>query len=305
MPTSPSRKLSQRFSRYIGLNERSPWGRRAADLGIQAVKGHSPVAVVSLDFGEVAVPSAAAMLAAPLRVTVTDVNTATSPATTCNNHNGYLLINPGTKADSGTNYQWNVANVPSSLMQFYSGPNTTINAGRDIYWGARIAASTVTAWDSKFFMGLGITDTLVMTSATGAFDGLADGIGFHVGETGVLRLVSASTATGVTAATLAPMFLGTGNITHVAANPTTLASTYFHDFFFHAHWATAAATTAGCFVEAYYDGKYVGSVSGANVLPDLTSVSLYNTIEVQNGPANDCHLAVAEILNAVPRYHIA
>jgi hypothetical protein len=273
-------------------------------MGIEALKGHGPVACKVLDFGTMGVPNATAMLAAPLRVTITDINTATTPVTSCSNHNGYLLINPGTKADSGSSYQWNVASAPSSLMQWYSGPNTTISASRDIYWGIRMALSTVTAWDSKFFVGIGITDAAIMTSSTGAFDGLADGIGFHVGETGILRLVSASTATGVTAATLTPVYLGTGNITHVAATPL-LDNTYFHDFFFHAHWENAAATSASCFVEAYYDGKYAGKVSGASVLPDITSVSLFNTIEVLNGPANDCHMAVASLLNASPRYHIA
>lgn len=302
MPTSHSRKLSQRFSRYIGLNDRSPWGRRAADLGIHAAKGHSPVAVKTLDFAEQSCPSRTAMLAAPLRVTVTDVGTvAGTPTTVANAHNGYLNIFTGTAADTGLNLQWNVANAPSSLMQFYSGPNTTISAGRDIYWGIRMAISTVTAWDSKFFVGLAITDTTCMTASTGAFDGVADAIGFHMGESGVLRLVSASTATGVTAATLTPT--GT-TLTHVASSSITITATYFHDFFFHAHWATAAASTADSFVEAYYDGAYAGKVSGVSVLPDITSVSLYNTIEVVNGPANDMTMCVSEVLNATPRLHL-
>ena len=312
MPVSPSRKLAQRHARYIGVNERSPWGRRAADMGIMALKGHAPIAVKSLDFGEIAVPSAAAMLAAPLRVTISDVNTATSPTTVCSNHNGYVLLNPGTKADSGSSYQWNVADVPSSLMQWYSGPNTTISATRDIYWGCRLAASTVTAWDGKFFMGLAITDTDgVMTETTGVLDDVADCIGFHVGETGVMTLATRTTATGLTSGTVvagatAPVYLGTGNIAHVAADPTTLTSAYFHDFFFHAHWGTAAATGTDCFVEGYYDGKLIWVIRNtASTLPDITSVSLYNIIEIVNGPANDQQLAVAEILNASPRYHIA
>lgn len=303
MPTSPSRKLSQRFSRYIGLNERNPWGRRAADMGIQAVKGHAPIAVKSLDFAEQSCPSRTAALAAPLRITVTDVGTVGgTPTLVANAHNGYLNIFTGTTADTGLNLQWNVANTPSSLMQFYSGPNTTISAGRDIYWGIRMAISTVTAWDSKWFVGLAITDTTCMTAGTGAFDGVADAIGFHMGESGVLRLVSASTATGVTPATLTPT---SATLAHVGATSATLTASYFHDLFFHAHWATAAASTADSYVEAYFDGAYAGKVSGVSVLPDITSVSLYNTIEAVNGPANDCTLAVAEILNAVPRYHIS
>lgn len=295
-----SRKLSQRLATYIGLNERSAWGRRAADLGIQAAKGHAPIATTSLDFSETPVVNATAFAATPLNWTVTDINTATSPTIACTSGNGYVLINPGSKADSGYNLQANVADVvPGNLMQFITAPNTTIAAGRDIYWGIRMAISCATAWDGKFFVGLAITDTATMTGATGAFDGVADAIGFHMGESGVLRLVSASTVTGVTAATLTP----TGTTLSLTSTNFTAAS--FHDFFFHAHYATAAGTTAASYAEAYIDGVYAGKVEGADVLPDLSGVSLYNTLEVLNGPANAMDMAVAEILNGITRVHIA
>lgn len=316
MPTSPSRKLSARYSRPLGVNDRSAWGRRAADFGISALRGHGPIAVSTLNFGEIGVSNATAFAATPLNVTATAAG-AGSPTIVGNSSNGYVLINPGTTADTGYNLQWNVADVPSSLMQFLSTPNATIAAGRDIYFGIRCAfAGETTTWDGKVFMGLAATDTALLTTADGTItqSTMDQGVGFHIGEAGVISLVSAETTgnsitadaftvenKGVTAIDMAstfngqPMCLGSNSVVQGC----------FHDYFFHAHWEATAATGTGCFVEAYFDGKLVAAITGSAKLPSLTAGDLFPSIEILNGGTRDCDMFVAEILVATPRLHIA
>ena len=322
MPTSPSRKLSQRFSRYIGLNEHSPWGRRAADFGIQAVKGHAPIAVKGLDFSELPVPSVTAFAATPLNVTKTDVGTpGGSPTVTASSANGYLAINPGSTADTGYNFQWNVADVPGSLMQFIASPNTTISATRDIYWGIRCAFSCGTsAWGTansgKVFMGLAATDVNVMPAATGVITQatMDQGIGFLIGEDGVINLVTTETTgntitqVAVASPTMATKYPDATNGTTISLlNSVNWTAAHFHDYFFHAHWGSADATSASSFVEFYLDGKLLGTISGAGKLPSLNATDLYNTLEIINGATTTgiVDMAITEILNATPRYHIS
>lgn len=328
MPTAHSRNLSQRLSRYIGLNEQSPWGRRAADLGINALKGHAPYAVKMLDFGEIAVGGAAAFAATPLNITATAAG-AGSPTIVGSSLNGYVIINPGTTADTGYNLQWNVADVPSSLMCFYSTPNTAIAATRDIFWGAQVAFAGETAvWDGKVFMGLAPTDTALLTTADGTITQttMDQGVGFHIGEGGTLSLVVSET-TGNTITTCAfgsrviegvttTGHYGTGITMNVKFPDATngidmcqatnsIVAGGFHDYFFHAHWGSTDATSANSWVEGYFDGKLVASIKGAADLPNLTAGDLFNTIEILNGGTRDCDMMVANILNAVPRLHIA
>lgn len=294
-----SKRLSQRLGKPVGLNEFNVLGRTFADLPISALNGRGPIAATILDFGAIPVPNATAF--ATLNWTVTDVNTSTSPTIVGNSSDGYLLINPGTKADSGYNLQANVANViPRDLMQFTSGPNTTLAAGRDIWWGMRFAlqSNSTSAWDGKMFAGLAVTDTALMTNTTGALDSLANGIGVHIGETGVIRFVAmrGSAATNLTLTQTPTTLAGT-------ALSTTFQNDDFHDFTFHAHWNAAAGTTGTDYVICYLDGVRVGTISGNSILPDLTSVSLYNSIEFENGPTQLSDLAVGYIVNATKRLY--
>lgn len=333
-----SKNLSQRLSRYIGVGPRSPLGPRAQDLGIQALKGHAPWIVKSIDFGETNITTAAAFAATPNNVTVTDKNTATSPTIGANSANGYVLINTGSKADSGYNLQWNVANVTSPLMQFIAlTQNSTISASRDLFWNIRCAFSCGasvwgTADSGKVFMGMAATDTDIMPNATGVITQatLDQGIGFEISELGVISMICTETAGNTitrkaqeapfpydeivggvsvpTALSMASTF-GTGGVPLSHTSPTTFTAAHFHDWSFYAHWEDLGATNAKCFVEYYFDGKLIGTISGAAKLPDISTASgtdLYNTIEIVNGAATGLvDMAVAEIINATPRLTVA
>ena len=316
MPTSPSRKLSARYSRPLGVNDRSAWGVRAADFGISALRGHGPIAVSSLNFGEIGVSNATAFAATPINTTVTAAGVG-SATIVSNNSNGYLLLNPGTTADTGYNIQWNVADVPSSLMQFLSTPNTAISAGRDIYFGIRCAfAGETTTWDGKVFMGLAATDTALLTTADGTITQttMDQGVGIHIGEAGAITLTATETTgnsistdafsvdnLGVTAINMASSFNGQP----MCLGSNSVVQSCFHDYFFHAHWAATDATGTGSFVEAYFDGKLVASITGSAKLPNLTAGDLFPSIEILNGGTRDCDMFIAEILVATPRLHIA
>lgn len=290
-----SHKLSQRLSKYIGVNEGGPWGFKGTDLPLDSVNGHSPWATSLCDFSTIACPSATAFAATPLNWTVTDTGTAASLVS--NPSNSYLHVNPGTAADTGYNLQLNKSNVvPKFLHQYTTTPQTTIAAGREIFWGARVALSCDTTWDGKLFMGLGVTDTACMDAATGALDGLANGVGFHIGEGGTINLVSirgSSATTSTLSATAAT--LKSASASWTAGN--------FHDFAFYAKWATTAGSTTAGFINAYLDGTLVASITGAT-LPALSTNSLYNTIEFLNGPTGLSDLGVANILNATARLHL-
>lgn len=259
-----------------------------------------------MDFSEIAVPNVTSVLASPLYLTATHSAGTGSPSIAAHSANGYLDINPGTTADAGYNIQANVANVPGALMQFYSGPDTNISTTRDIYWGIRCAFKNSSTWDGKVFMGLSVTDTAVLVPNDGTISQttMDQGIGFHIVEGGVISLVSSETTVN--------------NSIYTSTVPYTMASTIdgnvmygtgytnaFHDFFFHAHWETVNSTSASCYVTGYLDGRQVAHISGASKLPDLTATDLFNTIEVRNGgAAATTDMAIAEIINAVPRYHL-
>ena len=66
-------------------------------------------------------------------------------------------------------------------------------------------------------------------------------------------------------------------------------------------FAIAVMYLASC-VSFYIDGKYIGRITGTTILPDLTTISLYNTIEAINGPAEDMDMGVVAIWNGTKRY---
>ena len=295
-----SKALSSRTSRPLGASQFNILGKRFEDFPVTALDPRAPWAFTCLDFGKTNCVNATAF--ATLGWTVTDINTATSPTLVADSGNGYLLVNPGSKADSGYGLQANVANVVSrDVMRFMATPNVTMNAGREIVWGIRMGLQNTSAstWDSKWFVGLSLTDTALMTGSTGALDGVTDCIGFHCGEDGVIKLVAYEATPGTETLTMTgytPATLGGGTIS------TTLAYDDFHDFVFYAKWNAAAGTTGTDIVEAYIDGKYIGRITGTTILPDLTTISLYNTIEAINGPAEDMDMGVVAIWNGTKRY---
>jgi hypothetical protein len=146
--------------------------------------------------------------------TVTDINTPTAPSETMLPEDNFLLLNPGTKVDSGVQIQKILlpANLGVVNCVQVLGPITstaTLMDAREIFFQVRLGMSTnlVTANDGKFLLGWFTTDTSLLSSTTGLPTVAAGGgFGFHKGETGAITalcspdaIVAAGTATGVNA----------------------------------------------------------------------------------------------------------
>ena len=294
-----AKTLSSRLQSYVGVDTRSHWGPKAAELGIDALSGSSPVASTHQDFSTFAVPSATALAASPLNYTVTPIDIGISGnSTVANSSNGYLLITPGTVAASGYNIQGVKSNVVfQDSMQFITA-NSGLASGRDIYFGIRAAISCNTTWDGAVFFGLAASDTGLMTPATGALDSIANCMGVHIGLTGAINLTKLVSS----AAQVSSTFTATANtLKHTSSS---FRAQDFHDYFIWIHYSTASGASSGThWMECYLDGKLAASVGPTTslTLPNLTT-SQYPTIEVLNGTAGLVTMAIAEIVTGVVRY---
>ena len=295
-----AKSLSERLSNYIGVNTRSHWGPKAAEMGIEAITGVSPVHTNNLDFGTIGVPSATALGVGPINWTVTTIDAGISGnSIVANSSNGYLLVTPGTVAASGYNIQGLRSNTVSKFNhQWLSAgtPNTSLSTTRDYYIGYRLAFSCDTAWDGALYFGTGPADAGIMTPATGVLDSIANGVGLHIGLTGVMSFYK--TVGSVPVASV---------LTQTASNFAHTSSSFrardFHDYFFWVHnTTTAGSTVTGNVAELYIDGNLVASHLNLSN-PALNTTSQYPLIEVLNGTAGLVTLAVASVTTGVINYH--
>ncbi len=231
--------------------------------------------------------------AADRGATVTAINTPTAATEVVDPTLGYLLVNPGTKADSGTEIQfdalpgvgavsgYNQWNVPGSITS-----TTTLMDARTLIWGAQVGFLCDAAWDGKAILGVFTKDTALMAQATGLPTVAAGGgIGFHVGETGDLTYVATNAA--ITAA-------GTATGVNLVDDLTAGAITWY-DLGFRCTWIDASAGTGAAYF--YVNGKIVGSV--ATVLP-FDSTEVYSvTAGIHNGPANVSDLKLDNMVTAL------
>ena len=289
-----NKRLSQRLSGYIGANEKGPWGKKGRELGIDSLRGHSPVATTSLDFGEIPVPSAAALADTPLSWTVTEVGVLAGNSIVANSSNGYLLVTPGTAADTGYGLQALTTDVsPTKVMGF--APSTsmsTANLVRDFYWGARIAFSTNTTWDNALFFGLGSSDTTQLSTTTG-LPAFSNAIGFNIDNTGAITIGRQVTTTWSSSSAF------TKTATNLAHSSSSFRAQDFHDYFFWAHWSQVNTSSAVQTLQAYIDGNFVGERL-LTTLP-TTTATMYNSLAVYNGDAANVTLAVSNIVNGYIR----
>ena len=131
----------------------------------------------------------------------TDINTATSRAVTVEPENNFLLVDAGTKADSGSSLQLLTdstathTNAPHKSI----GPmisTATLMDARSMFFFTRVGfAHTVAAWVSKFLIGWCVTDTSLMSPTTGAPSiTTGGGIYFHIGEDADISAVTQTAA---------------------------------------------------------------------------------------------------------------
>lgn len=290
-----SKRLSQRLSSYLGVTGKSAWGAKARELGIEVLNGHSPVITSALDFTETSVPNATALADTPLSWTVTSVGAVADNTIVANPYNGYLLITPGSAADTGYGLQALTTDVaPADILQL-GGNNTTIATTFDRYWGARVAFSTSATWDGAVFMGLAASDTTPLFTSTGLLSE-TNCVGINIDNTGTISLAKSVTVTAAYVAT-------TKTISQIARADTNYTAADFHDFFVWTHYASTTAGSAIHWQEAYFDGNLVAKQLNVT-LPSLSSTVLVPSIAIYNGDAATCTMAVAEIVCGSTRYHL-
>jgi hypothetical protein len=206
----------------------------------------------------------------------TEVGTTTSRSNVVSKATGYLLLNPGTADDTGTNIQHNVVPTTSAIVAPHKtcGPltsTTTLMDNRELLFETRIGVSgTTAAWSGKTVIGWVLSpDTALMTVTSGVpAIGTGGGIGFNIREDGVLRYFTQSTTVHNSVTThLNIATLGAANVIQ------------WYTLGFRARWLDASAATG--VVDFYLDGGLLGSVS--NDMP-MTSTEVYAvSYEMLNG----------------------
>ena len=231
-----------------------------------------------------------------LGVTYTDINTATAPTAVITKETGYLLLNAGTKADSGSEFQFNAAVTAAAVRPPFNtvGPQTsttTLMDGRELFFQTRVGVSSnATAWDGKAIIGWMVTDTSLMATATGLPTVVAGGgIGFHIGEDGVLSYFAQQSAITAVPTTVT----GVDLTTLAAAN-----TFYWYDLGF--RWKCTDASAGTGRVDFYLNGRKLGTAIGTD-LPMQGSDVYSVTYAIYNGPAQLSDLAVESVVTGITR----
>lgn len=240
---------------------------------------------------------ATAVTFAGVGATATDINVPIAPAYLITGMAPYLAVDPGTKADSGVEIQWNAAISQAT----YISPETrvlppltaaaTLMDNRELFFQTRIGlASNATTWDGKVMLGWIITDTSLMVSGSGVPSVAAGGgIGFHIGENGVLGYFAQQ---GALAA--APT-----NVTGLDITTMTAANTFqWYELGF--RWRCLDNSSGTGDVAFYQDRRLVGTISTG--LPMTNAGDVYSvTFAIQNGPAQLSDMAIDYIITGITR----
>jgi hypothetical protein len=213
--------------------------------------------------------------------TLTDINTSAAAAEVIDASTGYLLIDAGTTDDSGSQIAFNIpaaglttANPQFDIMGSFVSTATKMDQ-QELFFETRVGfTGEAGVWLGKVALGWITTDTLCMTSATGALDiAVGGGMGFHVAEDGTLGYFSSNAA--ITTSTDS----GVNVKTEVDALAT--GGTQWHTLGFRTKWDDASAGTGH--TDFFIDGRKVGTIVGTQPM-DATEVYAV-TYEAQNGPA--------------------
>lgn len=158
----------------------------------------SPYKIYYEDFAE----QAADAQIETMGFTVTAINSPTSATEVITGAQRALLVNPGSKVDSGSELQFNIPSTAASLGSTFKimpefTQTTTLMDNQEIFFQVRMgtASDSATANDSKYLLGFFVDDTALMAEATGLPTVAAGGgFGFHKGETGAVTLLSTEAA---------------------------------------------------------------------------------------------------------------
>lgn len=250
--------------------------------------------------------------------TVTDIASATSPdeIVALNGAANYLIINPGTSVDDGTEIQFDISANGTAANDVRPlkilGPitsTTTLMDGKEIFFQTRIGIQTDATlgagMDGHIMIGWITKDTSLMAPTTGVPTVVAGGgFGFHInGDPGgtsagaTAYITPFSTEDGITA----DPTRNTGVVVpDVIADLTRVgvASQYY--------WYTLGAKMRVVDADAltgvtdfYINGRLVDSIADS-ICMDSTEVFQF-TIGVHNGPVDTIDLAVEYIFTGITR----
>ena len=236
--------------------------------------------------------------------TETAVGTAASRSVAYSVRLRALEINADTVADEGSNLQYNAApttGIRGRLLPPIASTANLMNA-KELIWSSRISflVGNGSTFDSKALFGWFVTNTGLMTAATGALNiGTGGGIGFHVsGDAG-------GTSTGsldcVCQAISTPVSVPSGVVISTAG--TAFATVGWIDVGFRARWrgGTGDPHVGRGDVKYYVNGRHVATI--VDNMPMQSTQTYSNSIEVINGPAtaDQVDMGVESIFNGITR----
>lgn len=232
--------------------------------------------------------------------TLTAIGLGTGASEVVDAETGYLLLHPGSVYDGGGNIAYNAApsadttaSPPLDILGEIDS-TATIMDNRELIMEMRVGFSSENeAWQGKAMLGWLTDDTDCMAPLTGVPTLKAGGgIGFHVGETGVLGVFSQTAAL-----TAAPTSVTGHNIlTDVAA--VGAEAFVWYTLGFRTRWIDASAGTGH--TEFYVNGIKTNTISDG--LPMDSTGTYAVTFEYINGPADrEMDLAVDYIISGITR----
>jgi hypothetical protein len=230
--------------------------------------------------------------------TVTDIGSAASPTETVTAANGYLLLNPGTGNDDGTQFAYNTAPTgattanPELKLLGSITSTATIMDKREMVMYFRVGfSSETTTWQGKACFGWITTDVALMTPGTGALDiVVGGGTGFHVAEDGTLGVFSTNAA--ITSST------DTGvNVLDDIAD-VTAGDFVWYTLGFRTRWIDASAGTGK--TDFFVNGSKSATITDTMPMDDTEVYAI--TFEYLNGPAGfEMDMAVDYVVSGLSR----
>jgi hypothetical protein len=235
--------------------------------------------------------------------TLTAVTSGTGATEVVDAETGYLLLHPGSVDDAGPNIAYNAApsatttaSPPLNMLGEIDSTATLMDA-RELFFQYRVGFSTESAtgvWQGKAMFGWLTDSTACMAPGTGVPTLKAEGgIGFHIGEDGVLGVFS-QTATLTAAPTVTT---GTNVLTDLAT--VAAADTFvWYTLGFRTRWVDASAGTG--VTDFYVNGRKTNTITDG--LPMDGTGTYATTFEVLNGPAGlECDMAIDYIVSGITR----
>ena len=279
------------------------------NVGLGIVDGHrSPYKIYVEDFTKSMVDGDLALSGA----TVSAINTPTTATEVVTNTSGYLLIDPGSKADSGSEVQFdpNVANGtaandvrPLTIL----GPITstaTLMDGRELFFQTRVGFQSDSAlnFDGHVMIGWLTKDTSLITNTTGV-PSVADGGGFGFYINGDPGGAAAGANAYIVpfsdpAAITADVTRNSGVVVPDLITDITAASTNKW-YTLGAKMRVVDASASTGVTDFYINGRLVDSIANSTCMDSTEVYSM--TFAVQNGPVDLIAVSVDYLITGITR----